>query len=134
MAAKSTVDQSIVPILKEADALIQMRRLPQLRPDRERGSGCRGFGLTCGCGRGSVGSCRSGDRRGVCRVSSAVASRHSNRNAGRCGRDAEVAIDLAEGEAGGIGNRGYALALLGHLLVLRTVGKTLGFVSILSLR
>jgi hypothetical protein len=65
-------------------------------------------------------------------VSSAVANRHSDRNAGRGGRDSEVAIDLANGEAGGTGNRGCALALLGHLLDLGRLGKLHGVFSNLS--
>jgi hypothetical protein len=65
-------------------------------------------------------------------VFSAVASRRSDSNAGRGGRDAEVAIDLAGGEAGGAGDRGCALALLGHLLDLGALGKMHGVFRVLT--
>jgi hypothetical protein len=54
---------------------------------------------------------------------STVATRQSDSNAGRRGRDAEVAIDIVDGEACGAGDRGYALALLRHLLDLGALGK-----------
>jgi hypothetical protein len=83
----------------------------------------RGYG-TDGCG------CRR--RRGSRRVSSDVAARHSDRNAGRDGRDAEIAIDLADGKACRTGNRGRALALLGHLLDLGKLGKLHGVSRVLG--
>jgi hypothetical protein len=48
-------------------------------------------------------------------VFSTVATRRSDSNAGRGGRDTEVAIDLTDGEAGGRGDHRCALTLLGHL-------------------
>jgi hypothetical protein len=97
-------------------------------PDRECGSGCRGFGVTRGCG-----CCRCGCwRRGGGTVFSTVATRRSDSNAGRGGRDAEVAIDLAGGEAGGAGDRGCALALPGHLLDPGALGKMHGVFRVLT--
>jgi hypothetical protein len=64
--------------------------------------------------------------------STVVATRRSDSNAGRGGRDAEVAIDLAGGEAGAAGDRGCAFALLGHLLDLGALGKMHGVFRVLT--
>ena len=52
-----------------------------------------------------------------------MAARDNNLNAGSACRDAEVAINLADGEARGTGNRGRALALLSHLHDLGDLGE-----------
>jgi hypothetical protein len=65
-------------------------------------------------------------------VSSTVATRHRDSNAGRGGRDAEVTINLAGGKAGGASDRGCALALLGQLLDLSALGKLHGVLRVLT--
>jgi hypothetical protein len=61
-----------------------------------------------------------------------VSNRRSDSNVGRGGGDAEVAIDLAGGEAGSAGDRGCALGLLGHLLDLGALGKMHGVFRVLT--